>query len=263
MAVPNQYAIREIPLATFYDLTTGKARVQLQNLKTSGFEQAAETVYATGGRGNPKVVGFSGSRTSKLALQEAVFTSEVLAMMTGNPIGVGATPIYQRDVLTVSTNAATLKYTPAAAGALISVYKANADGTHGEELVYNASVAAGKYSVTAKALSFFAGDIANGDQVIAYYKVNTDASANKITVSADKFAGSYKVVLDCLVRDTFTKTDFAAQIVIPNAKMEDTWKVDMAPTGDPSVFDIPLEILKPANSQDMWTMTIYDGSLIS
>jgi hypothetical protein len=48
MSAPNQYAIRDIALATFYDLTTGKARIQLSNLKTSGIENSATTVYARG-----------------------------------------------------------------------------------------------------------------------------------------------------------------------------------------------------------------------
>lgn len=48
MATPNQYAIREVALATFYSLTTLKPLVYLQNLKTSGLENSAETVYARG-----------------------------------------------------------------------------------------------------------------------------------------------------------------------------------------------------------------------
>lgn len=51
MANTNQYAIRDVALATFYDLVTGKALVQLQNLKSSGLENNADLVYVRGGRG--------------------------------------------------------------------------------------------------------------------------------------------------------------------------------------------------------------------
>lgn len=51
MATPNRWGIREAGIATFYDLTTGKAKVTLTTLKTSGVETTGETVYAQGGRG--------------------------------------------------------------------------------------------------------------------------------------------------------------------------------------------------------------------
>ncbi|MCM3274166.1 hypothetical protein [Paenibacillus elgii] len=265
MATPNQWAVREVAIATFYDLKTGKARAQLTNLKTSGLENSATTVYAKGGRGNAKIVGFSGERGGKVTLQDAVFTNEVIAMMTGNDIKKGSVAVYQKEALQVQADKVTLAHTPAVADTLISVYKAEDDGTHGTEFVKAkaATPTTGEYSVSGKVVTFKTGELKEGDTVIVYYQAKTDATAKTITVSADKFSGSYKVILDCLVRDTFTKQDYAAQIVIHNAKMEDNWKIEMKPDGDPSVFDIPLEILKPTNTQEMYTMTIYDESALT
>ncbi len=48
MATPNQWSIRDAGEATFYDLVTGKAKVTLTTLKTSGVETTGETVYARG-----------------------------------------------------------------------------------------------------------------------------------------------------------------------------------------------------------------------
>lgn len=264
MSTPNIWAIKEVALATFYDLKTGKAKVQLRNLKTAGIENTGETKYATGGRGNSKVVGFSGNRGGKVTLQDCVFTNEVLAMMTGNDIQNAASKVLQREELVVANNKVTLAHTPVdAAAGLISVYKLNADGTHGEELAFtNATLAAGKYTLAAKVLTFFTGDLEDGAEVVAYYKVATDDTAKTITVSSNKFAGSYKVVLDCLVRDTVSEKDYAAQIVINKAKMEDNWKIDTSAEGDPSVFDIPLEMLKPAKSTEMYSMVIYDDTTL-
>ncbi|WP_135546945.1 hypothetical protein [Paenibacillus cymbidii] len=264
MAAPQQYAVREVALATFYDIKTGKARVQLQNLKTSGLENSAETVYARGGRGNAKIVGFSSNRETKVKLQDALITNEVLAMLTSSNVAVASANIYQRDELVVHTNAASLKFTPAATGSLISVYKLNADGTHGTELTYTAlTVSSGKYAISGKTLSFFASEIADGAKVVAYYKTETGQDASSITVSSDKFAGSFKIVLDCLVRDAYTKQDYAAQIVINNAKLLDNFKFSMASTGDPTMLDIELDVLKPISGNDMWTITVYDESQLS
>ncbi|CAK4826409.1 unnamed protein product [Aphanomyces euteiches] len=264
MTVPQKWAIREIPVATFYDITTGKAIVQLDTLKTSGIENKGKTTYAVGGRGNAKLIGFSSDREATIKLQDAVFTQEVIAMMTGNSIVKGQKGIYQRDLITVATNAASLNFTPAHAGALIGLYKANADGTQGTELTYaSGSVAAGKYTLTGKAIALNTGEVATGGQLIAYYLTDTDAATETITISADKFAGTFKVVLDCLVRDFHTQQDFAAQVVIPTAKMDQNWNINMTASGEPAVFDIPLEILRPSNSSTMYEMTIYDANQLS
>jgi hypothetical protein len=44
--------------------------------------------------------------------------------------------------------------------------------------------------------------------------------------------------------------------------MEDNWSFEFSADGDPSVLDIPLEILKPATGTDMWDMVVFDESLI-
>ncbi|RAV12174.1 hypothetical protein [Paenibacillus contaminans] len=260
----TQWGIREVALATFFDLTTGKALVQLSNLKTAGLENSAETVYARGGRGNAKIMGFSSNREGKVVLQDAVFTNQVLAMLTGNGLVNASQNIYKREVLTVTGGAASLKHTPASGGALIGVYTLKPDGSHGTELSYtSAAVAAGTYKITGKALAFHASDLADGAQAVAYYQTASAPASSKITVSSDKFAGSFKVVLDCLVRDAVTQKDYAAQVVIGNAKMDNNWKIQTAATGDPSAFDITLDILKPVNGTEMWTMTVYDETLLA
>jgi len=48
MATPNQWAIADVAEATAYSLSTGLAMFQLKNLKTSGLENSAKTVYARG-----------------------------------------------------------------------------------------------------------------------------------------------------------------------------------------------------------------------
>jgi len=265
MATPNQYAIREVAVATFYDIKTGKAKVQLTNLKSSGIENAGEIVYAKGGRGNPQIVGFSGNRTAKIALQDAVFTNEVLAMMTGNEIKTGVVPVYQREVLKAVTDKITLSHTPAVTDTVISVYKSLPDGSHGIEYTKTSSAtpSAGEYKVTGKEISFKTGELTTDEEVIVYYQAKTDSNAKTITVSSDKFAGSYKLVLDVLVKDVYTKQDYAAQIVAENVKLEDGWKIEAKPEGDPSVFDIPVQILKPAHGTEMYTMTVYDENALT
>jgi hypothetical protein len=259
MAMTNRWAIREVGIASFFDTVTGELKVKLDTLKMSGLDNTSAVVYASGSRGNPKLVGFSGSRAAKFTLQDALFTNDMIGMLTGNEVVTGAASIIKDDVLTVANDTATLSLTPSETGALLSVNKLNADGTKGDKLTFVATApTANQYSVTGKTLTFASDALADGSKVQVYYYTESGEETKQIRVSADKFAGSYKLVLDVLVRDAYTKKDFAAQIVVPNAKIEDTWKLEMKPDGDPSVLDIPMEALKPSNSADLFTMNIYD-----
>lgn len=135
------------------------------------------------------------------------------------------------------------------------------DGSFGDKVELTTGVlSTGKFTLTGKEIAFFAGDFANGDQVIVYYNATTDTTANTITISSDKFAGNFGLILDVIVKSPYDGQDYAAQINIPIAKMEDNWSLTMAADGDPSTHTMPVEILKQAGQTDMYTMTIYDES---
>ena len=44
-------------------------------LKTSGLEGAATTVYAQGGRGNPRLIAWEGERTMTFTMEDALITA--------------------------------------------------------------------------------------------------------------------------------------------------------------------------------------------
>lgn len=262
MTTPNRWAIRDAGIATFYHPVTGKPITTLRTLKTSGLETTGETVYARGGFGNPKLVGFSGNRESKITLQDAIFDNKTLAMLTGNDLAEGAAAVNLIENVKVQSDAAALDKTPV--GIPFGVYELNADGTLGDEIEYSSSVpAAGQYAITGKNLTFFEGDLADNKVVAVYYGVTSDASSKKLKVTSDAFGGTFKVVIDCLVRDEFTKKDFAAQITIPNAKFEENFNLSLAADGDPAVLDLTLEALKDPVSADLWSMLIYDEDEIA
>ena len=132
MGAPNRFAIRDSGAATFYSLVNNKAIVTLNTLKTSGVETSGETVYARGGFGNAKLVGFSSNREAKISLEDAIFDAEAIAMITGNEMVVGKKTVDVNETKAVTSNKITLDKTPK--GALISVYLVNPDGTNGDEL---------------------------------------------------------------------------------------------------------------------------------
>jgi hypothetical protein len=52
-------------------------------LKTSSLEGAATTVYAQGGRGNPRLMSWDGERTMTFTMEDALISPEGLAILAG------------------------------------------------------------------------------------------------------------------------------------------------------------------------------------
>lgn len=214
----------------------------------------------TNGIGNAKLVGFSSNREAKITLQDAIFDNAALAALTGNDITTAATTVDLIHEANISASITTVTL-PAKVKSITTVYLLDTDGVTNKTILTSAVAAAkgSKYSLAGQTLTF-AEDTAMTVRI--YYKADTDATAKKVKVTSDKFGGTFKLVLDCMVRDEFDKKDYQAQITIPNAKVEDNWKFESAADGDPAVLDIPVEVLKSPTSTDMWYMTIYDEDLI-
>jgi len=260
MSAPNRYAIRDVATATFLSLVSPyNALFTLPTLKTSGVQTKSTSVYARGGSGNAKIVGFSSDKEATITLQDAIFSNDLIAQLTGNAITAGVTTV---DQIFVGTTPAGLTLTiPNKIKSITSVYILDTDGiTNKTLLAADVAAAAGtKYSIAGQVLTF--ADTA-GTSYRIYYKAETDATAKTIKVTSDKFGGTFRLILDCLVRDELTKADYAAQLIVFNGKVEDDWSMEFKADSDPSVLDLKIEVLKNPSTTDMWQLIIYDESLI-
>lgn len=88
-----KYGIREICNVVFKSKGTMKVGnrifykdepiIYFDTLKTSSLEAAADTVYATGGRGNPRLIAWDGDRTLTFNMEDALISSEGLQILSG------------------------------------------------------------------------------------------------------------------------------------------------------------------------------------
>lgn len=97
----SRYGVREICDVTFKALTSvdignqhfdaGQPVLILDTAKTSSLEGAATTVYAQGGKGNPRLIGWDGEKTLTFTVEDALISAESFAMLSGAGIvrGVG------------------------------------------------------------------------------------------------------------------------------------------------------------------------------
>ena len=96
----SRYGVREICDVTFKALTSvdignqhfdaGQPVLVLDTAKTSSLEGAATTVYAQGGKGNPRLIGWDGEKTLTFTVEDALISPESFAMLSGAGVIRGA-----------------------------------------------------------------------------------------------------------------------------------------------------------------------------
>ena len=87
-SILDRYGIKEVADVTFYTINDdgkpGNPVLYLDSLKVSTLEQTAETVYAQGGKGNPRLIGWDFGKEITISLEDALFSPKSMAVMFGN-----------------------------------------------------------------------------------------------------------------------------------------------------------------------------------
>ena len=113
-------------------LDKGMPVMYFDTLKTSSLEGASTTVYAQGGKGNPRLVAWEGDRTVTFTMEDALISPESFSILSGagfmdaddeNPIYIHTTEEVQ-----VKNNTLTLSHVPSSVGELYIMLK-NEDGS--------------------------------------------------------------------------------------------------------------------------------------
>lgn len=202
-----------------------------------------------------------------MTLQDALLSNKGMELMTGNAVLTGTQKIYMRqdtvwelvsgsminkgDLYPLTASASgqiTLAFTPNETAANILVYEEGDDcGT---------PLAVG--TLSGKTLTNVAW--AN-KKLVVYYSYNA-TNTQTYTVTADKFAGTYRLIGDTVIRNSATGVDEAFQVVINNAKVDSAFKLEFKSEGEPAPFDMNVEILRESGSTRMVTMTQYDYTAV-
>jgi hypothetical protein len=249
-----RFGVKEVADVTFYNLLTGKPDLFLDTLKLSNLETNAETVYATGGKGAPRLVSWDFGRTTTFNVQDALLNPKALAMQNGTELEQKIEEIYKRELLVAVDDGSgnskiTLEEAPVAGS--ITIYETTDGYDHRNE------VPTGAMTVSGKDITVPAATLPIGQKVLVYYRYQTATAVEVLTIKSDKFSGFYRVVGDTLWRNEATGKDEKVQLVIPKAKIISQFTLTMQPDGDPSVFDFNLDVFKDPNSTDMVKFVRY------
>lgn len=219
----------------------GEPVLYFDSLKTSTTEGTATTVYAQGGRGNPRLIAWEGDKAITFSFEDALISAEGMAILTGAGLleasGDGKIRVHQKATVTgtIESKKVSVVLTDAipANGTLVT------EDIFGFILDSNEEISERLGVGTGSAASVeFANDTEQTGTVtvLVDYYVDMTAGAKEITITADQFAGYYYIEGDTLFRRQADGVDLPAQLVIPNAKIQTNFTFTMAPSGDPSTF---------------------------
>lgn len=224
--------------------------IYFDTLKTSTVEGAATTVYATGGRGNSRLIAWEGERTVTFTMEDALLSPLGFSILSGagivdataeNKINVHATSNVLGTVNTETIQIDLSEVLPANGGlATTEVYAFLLDGSGGiVSKLGKVKPFPGATTVTFSAPEGAADG--SSHMVLVDYYVAMTSGVKELQVTPDKFAGSYYLEADTLFRTQDTGVDMPAQFIIPNAKIQSAFTFSMASSGDPSTFTFTMD----------------------
>lgn len=262
-SILDRYGIKEVADVTFYELdNNGKPThpvLYLDTLKVSTIEQTAEESEARGGKGNAALIAWDYGKEITVTLEDALFSAKSMAIMFGN----GNVKDFATTTDTSATTGdglstadyimKTIVYTPEADKAELTQW----EGPGGKKYT---PINAKYYSDTGASVDATA--LVSGTKYFCTFDLC--ASGSVIDVSANSFPGTYYVVGDTYARSEASGDDEMFQFVIPKAKVTSENTITLEAEGDPSVFNMNLKVLRPADGV-MMRLIKYDlqGGTIS
>lgn len=248
-------------------LDKGAPVMYFDTMKTSSLEGQATTVYAQGGKGNPRLVAWEGDRTVTFTMEDALISPQSFSILSGAGLidASADSPIYVHTTQQVAVKDGKIKLDniPAsdATGAEMYIMCMTEDGSidstrvpmkipveNVDREMTAATVFAAwatKYNADHTSITNFVKQEApvanNGDIFYVDYYVKATASVKQIDIEAGKFGGSYYLEASTLFRNQADGEDYPAEFVIPNCKVQSNFTFTMAPTGDPSTFTFTMD----------------------
>ena len=235
----------------------GQPVFYLDTAKTSTLEGAATTVYATGGRGNTRLIAWEGQKTLTFTVEDALLSPVSFAMLSGAGLvksASGSGDIVHFHQTTMATIDASGNINLADAlesaeticsTAPIYIMKIDKTGDLTGEIYTDyivgtsttTTLTSGKYL----AWNGSASAPTSGTVMVDYYVKKDGSTVSELQIDAEMFAGYYYVEADTLFRRQSDGKDLPANLTLPNVKIQSNFTFSMAATGDPSTFSFTMD----------------------
>lgn len=256
--VITDLAITSLEVITGFDITTGSYLFTLDELQNATIAQGQEKTDIVGKQGR-KLTSLKKNKTVTVSGSNGMLSAGLLELQVGNKFkSEEAAEVMWTDYLSVASNKATtnFKATGTVGNEIEAVYVKNSDGTIGKVLEQAASAADGKfaYAPATKELTFKAGELADGTEIIVYYKRKIDAAV--LDNESDKYSSKCSLYIDFLAEDKCANI-YRGQFFIPKADFNGEFSFEMG--DNQTMHDFEAEALAGACGLggQLWTYTIF------
>lgn len=236
-SILDRYGIKQVAEVTFYELdANGNPTVPalyLDTLKVSTIEQTADESTANGGKGNSRLIVWDFNKQINVTLEDALFSAKSLAIMFGN----GKVSSYTSYIMKTEQFTATSAVPVASASA--AGWSSKYVGPNG--LAYT-KINPKYYSADGAVVS---GSFVKDTTYFCTYDLDVGENGQIIEVSANSFPGTYYVTGDTYARSDASGKDEFFQWIVPKAKVMPENTITMEADGDPTVFNLNLQVLRP------------------
>ena len=227
--------------------------IYFDSAKTSSVEGAATTVYATGGRGNSRLIAWEGEKTVTFTMEDALLSPLGFSILSGAGLidASALAPIYVHTTLKtrakvgasdqISINLKT------AMGDSLKSDQDIADKTAYAFIMEKGEIKARLNPATPSSGTVVFEGVPEGyDQddevtVLVDFYVKASSGAYEMEITPDKFGGYYYLEASTLFRRQDTGKDMAATFIIPKVKIQSNFTFSMASSGDPSTFTFTMD----------------------
>ena len=223
----------------------GQPVLYIDTAKTSTIEGAATTVYATGGKGNTRLIAWEGEKTLTFTVEDALLSPIGFSVLSGAGLFKG-----ESDTVHVHTTAnayvgndGTIDLTDSLESseqidgtAPVFVMVTEDDGSITGDLISGLAVAANGKSLTGATSTYYGKTV-----FVDFYVTKASAKISELQIDAGNFAGYYYVEASTLFRRESDGVDMPAEITLPNVKIQSNFTFSMASTGDPSTFTFTMD----------------------
>lgn len=246
----------------------GMPAFMIDTAKTSSLEQATSTVYASGGRGNNRLIAWEGEKTMTFTVEDALISPMGLAVLSGAGLidaserlahvhvtldaqvdAEGKAVVSLADLQAETGLEANASFDVCNSDA-VPVYGTVLDGSGaGIDFVETIAISGTAstthelaITVTKEADATFTMDAAYANKIVKldFYLI-MNSGVTEVEIKPEDFGGYFYVEAQTLFRREDTGKDMAAEIILPKVKVQSGFTFTMASSGDPSTFTFTMD----------------------
>lgn len=242
-----KFGVREICDVTFkalqnvkvgaLDFKKGQPVLYIDSAKTSTIEGAATTVYATGGRGNSRLIAWEGEKTLTFTVEDALLSEVGFAILSG-------AGLFNKEAKTYNVHCTEIITSDSSSAVELNLADGDTLSANAPIFVMeyeNGSIGGIKSGLTVES-NKITGLEANKTYFVDYYVVK-NAAVTEMNIDAENFAGYYYVEAATLFRRESDGKDLPAEIIFPRVKIQSNFTFTMASSGDPSTFTFTMDAM--------------------